>query len=88
MFLKAQDYVEPEVAEQVLASQTKGAIKKKIKELIPAGGKIAYEEAVDKIRFEYIEKGQHIHSDLILELVKEVDAELHPVEEVLVVEEK
>lgn len=83
MYLKAQDYVEEVEEKSTLSAQKKKAIKDKIKGLVPSKSKMLYKEVVDAIEDEYIEKGEHLKNDDILELVKEVDVEWHPVLEII-----
>jgi len=81
MYLKSESYVEPEVETSTLSAQKKTAIKNKIKALVPSGKKL-YKEVIDAIEQEYVEAGEHLKSDDILALVKEVELEWHPPVEV------
>jgi len=78
MYLKAENYIEPEASSSTLTELEKSDIKNKIKALVPSGKKL-YKEVIDSVEADYIEQGKHLKSDDILAIVKEVELEWHPV---------
>lgn len=79
MFLKGKNYIEPEKDSNVVTAQKKTAIKNKIKALVKDDEKKLYKEIINAIEQEYLESDEHLHSDVILECVKAVDLEWHPI---------
>lgn len=80
MILKGKNYVKPEVTETKLAFPKK-AMKTLIEEFVPEDGAKSYKEICQHVLEHYHKENKHFHSDDVLALVKEVDAEWHPVEE-------
>jgi len=82
MYLKAKDYIKEDVVSSEISSQKKTEIKNKIEALVPSKEKMLYKEVINAIEQEYIENGEHLNTDEILKIVKEVDKEWYPAEKI------
>jgi len=80
MKLKGKKYKEPEDKTQL--TFPKEEVKTLIKEFVPEDGIKGYGEIVKHVLEHYYSENKHFKSDDVVKVIKEVEAEWHPPEEV------